>query len=298
MQKIICPAKVNLALRIIDRDENSGYHFLESFVKKINFSDEMIILENQSIDSVKINFLYGQWLLQDSFDEIKFLDSHNNILIKAIEFFEKYSNIIVSNLEIFCKKNIPYGSGLGGGSSDAAEILKFLQKKYNFYFSEEIFSKITFELGSDVNLFFENENLDEILFIDGFGGDIKKIKLDFSFEKFGILIFFPYQTFESKIMYKKFKKKNKFDSSFSKSYRSEIFSGYNSFYNILQEEEKEKIDAFFCEVKKFNGLLSSSLSGSGSACFAIFETNEFAIEAKKKLSILFEDCFMHECNFC
>lgn len=330
MYKALCPAKINLSLRILGKDKKTGYHFLESFIKKIDFSDEIEISFNEKIDFVKVKFSYGDWFLQNNYEDfldeldilqenynyylisvnfldcnriffdksskkIELLDEQNNLLIKAIKFFEKYSGIMVKNLEISCKKNIPYGSGLGGGSSNAAEILKFLQKQYNFYFSEKILQKIPLELGADISLFLENDKKDKVLLIEGFGEKITKVKLG-NFEKFGVLIFFPYKKFNTGLMYKRFKEKDKFDVSNLTDPSSEIFSGYNSFYNVLNENEKKEIDFFLEKTRGLEGFVSCGLSGSGSACFAIFENLELANDAKNDI-LKITNGFLQTCKF-
>ena len=151
--KIFCPAKINLSLRIVSKDPISGYHLLETFMKKINFYDEIILKKNKNLNHCEIDFSYGKWF--SKFSKLKNnqtfekIDQKNNLISKAIKFFEKYSLKKVHGFEIFCQKNIPYGSGLGGGSSNAASILKFFQQYYDYYFDfneKSIQEKVVLEI--------------------------------------------------------------------------------------------------------------------------------------------------------
>jgi 4-diphosphocytidyl-2-C-methyl-D-erythritol kinase len=289
--RLFSPAKINLSLRITSRDPKSGYHLLESFMKKINLQDEILIRENKNLNTYEINFSYGEWFFEfsksnKSNDDNEFpekIDQKNNLISKAIKFFEKYSEKKVFGLQIHCHKNIPYGSGLGGGSSNAASILKFLQKHYKHHFDQKFLQeKISLEVGSDVLFFLNDCKQNEILFLQGIGGDFESVKTNFSFENFGVLIFYPYKKFDTKEMYKKFSEKNKFDEISNIDSNNFDFSSYNAFYSILENIERKEIDYFLKETKSYPGLISSGLSGSGSACFAVFQNQIFCENAKKE----------------
>jgi 4-diphosphocytidyl-2-C-methyl-D-erythritol kinase len=60
---------------------------------------------------------------------------------------------ITKGIEIEIRKNIPLGAGLGGGSSDAASVLKGLNKLWNLNFSKEELLNLGREIGSDVPFF-------------------------------------------------------------------------------------------------------------------------------------------------
>ncbi len=74
-----------------------------------------------------------------------------------IKFFEITN--IKEKIKIRIKKNIPIGSGLGGGSSNAARVLLSLNQIFNYPLQEETLFEIGKELGSDVNLFLREEKL-------------------------------------------------------------------------------------------------------------------------------------------
>ena len=110
-------AKVNLSLNVIKRLP-SNHHKIESLITFVQFSDEIKI---KSIDAAKhkISFL-GKFS--------KGIGTKNTV-IKLLNLLEKKQLIKNKKFEIKVTKNIPQKSGMGGGSMNAACILKYLIKK-------------------------------------------------------------------------------------------------------------------------------------------------------------------------
>lgn len=138
--KILSEAKINLTLDIIGKLPQN-YHYIKSIVLKIPLFDE-------------ITFDYSDK------DEIIF----ENITIENSN-IEKVLSLFFSKIEkkdkffIKIKKYIPVGSGLGGGSSNAAKLLLLLNKIYNYPYSYEDLISLAEKIGSDVPLFLRNEKL-------------------------------------------------------------------------------------------------------------------------------------------
>ena len=114
MQPLNCKsfAKLNLCLHILDRRKD-GYHNLESIFCIIDFYDTLSFQKN---NSTKLNF-------KTNSNEI---DSTYNLVTKA---YDLISNLYdIEGIDIFLDKKIPIGSGLGGGSSNAAVTLLALNE--------------------------------------------------------------------------------------------------------------------------------------------------------------------------
>ena len=107
-------AKINLSLNVIRRLPGN-YHKIESLITFVQFSDEIKI---KSIDAAKhkISFL-GKFS--------KGIGTKNTV-IKLLNLLEKKQLIKNKKFEIKVTKNIPQKSGMGGGSMNAACILKYL----------------------------------------------------------------------------------------------------------------------------------------------------------------------------
>lgn len=132
-------AKINLGLEVVGRRED-GYHNLKTIFQTVGLFDTIEIRENST----------GKVTLSGDDDSLPW-DERNTISRAFTAFFKK--NSLSRGFDVFVKKKIPPGSGLGGGSSNAAVILLFL----NEYFKKEIKTKeliaIAAEIGADVPFF-------------------------------------------------------------------------------------------------------------------------------------------------
>ncbi len=169
----LAPAKLNLFLHVVGRKAN-GYHLLQSLFTKINVYDELQINISQSDSGKNI-------IKVNTVPEIVNLKESDNLCYKAAEQILLYNNINNSNnnknsqkflITINLKKNIPNGAGLGGGSSDAAMVLKILNNKLHLHLSENILLQIAQNLGADVP-FFIKEN--KHYFVEGIGEQLTEI---------------------------------------------------------------------------------------------------------------------------
>ena len=130
-------AKINLSLDIVSKREN-GYHNLKMIMHTVNLYDKLNIYEtNNGNFSIKTNLSY---LPNDD----------RNIIYKTYKEFYDYTKIKPAGMKVTLKKVIPVCAGLGGGSSDAAAFLKFLNEYNNNILSEEELYKMGEKLGADV----------------------------------------------------------------------------------------------------------------------------------------------------
>ena len=114
--KIRSNAKINLALNIVGK--KGSLHKIESIVSFLNLHDEILIKIIKSKNH-KIKFI-GKFA-----NKIK----SNNTIFKLFEIIDKKKFLRKVKFKIIIKKRIPSKAGLGGGSMNAASILKFLIKK-------------------------------------------------------------------------------------------------------------------------------------------------------------------------
>ena len=139
IHKLISPAKINLNLKVIKFDKNLQKHKLSSQIAIIKLHDVIEIKPSNDLSVI----------YRDTNKKKIFVK--NDIIKKTIKYFDKkYKK--KSKFNILVDKKIPIGYGIGGGSSNAASILKYLYKFYkinpqNFFYDAP-------ELGSDVLLFF------------------------------------------------------------------------------------------------------------------------------------------------
>lgn len=133
------PAKVNLFLRVlIKRDD--GYHDIVSVMQPISLYDE-IILEMENGSGIIV-----------SCDNANVPCDRTNLAYRAAEEFFRTTGIN-KRLSIKIKKDIPVAAGLGGGSSNAATVLKALNEITSQNISTDNLIKIGAGIGSDVPFF-------------------------------------------------------------------------------------------------------------------------------------------------
>ena len=113
--KILAPAKLNLFLKVVNKRKD-GYHNIKTGVTFLNLYDEVLIETSRKKQNY-INY-FGPFAPKRK----KF----NNDIIKKLLRFIYFEEKKKFYLKIKIKKNIPFNSGLGGASADAAAILRAL----------------------------------------------------------------------------------------------------------------------------------------------------------------------------
>ena len=130
-------AKLNLTLDVLDKRED-GFHNLSSIMQPISVCDDLELTIGSGED----------WKLTCSDAAIP--TDAKNLAWKAAEVFYKAAGKDPGGLTIDITKRIPAGGGLGGGSADAAAVLRGLNQLEENFFSQEKLEEIALEIGSDV----------------------------------------------------------------------------------------------------------------------------------------------------
>ena len=131
-------AKINLGLEILNK-RNDGFHSIKTIMTKISLFDE-IDIRKSSKNSV----------IQDGIDE------ENNLVTNILNFMQdKYFD---EKLEINIRKNIPYSSGLGGGSSNSASVIKGLNEFLRLNLDSKEMFDIALKFGSDIPFFLSSSS--------------------------------------------------------------------------------------------------------------------------------------------
>ncbi|MCD7859794.1 MAG: 4-(cytidine 5'-diphospho)-2-C-methyl-D-erythritol kinase [Firmicutes bacterium] len=130
-------AKVNLTLDVLGRRPD-GYHDLRSVFQTVSVRDDLAL----DIGTGK------PWRLQCSKEGIPC--DERNLAWKAAKLFCELAKVEPEGLEIRITKRIPSEAGLGGGSADAAAVLRALNRHYGSPFSVGALAEIGAQVGSDV----------------------------------------------------------------------------------------------------------------------------------------------------
>ena len=140
--RILAPAKINLGLRIVGV-RSDGYHELDSLFLPLDLAD---ILEVRSADSP-----HSEIALRV---EGRAPHDASNLAARAAEAFAKAAGTPL-RVEIALAKRIPMAAGLGGGSSDAAAVLRALAEQHPGRVSPAELARLALSLGADVPFFLE-----------------------------------------------------------------------------------------------------------------------------------------------
>ncbi|MDC1381992.1 4-(cytidine 5'-diphospho)-2-C-methyl-D-erythritol kinase [Candidatus Puniceispirillum sp.] len=138
MIEVLAPAKINLFLRVCGKN-NLGLHLLDSLVAFTEFGDQLTI-EPANED---------RFTLVGDFSGVIKVSTKNNLVMRALNAFRDAGGAFVQS-HITLKKKIPVGAGLGGGSTDAAALLRALNKHSPKPLEEKQLYDIAVTLGADV----------------------------------------------------------------------------------------------------------------------------------------------------
>lgn len=276
------PAKVNLTLEIVKKLPN-GYHELRTVMAKLrNIFDEITIKFHPNKSGI---------IIKSNSKNIPL--GKENICRKAAEkYFEKIKKQAGIVIEI--KKEIPVCAGLGGGSSDAAAVLKILNKFYKNKISDKELEKIASQTGKDIPFFLSSKNA---AFLDRMGDRIKNSselpKLYFLIVNPGIRISTSWafgETHEHRNLGDKGISVKMFQYIQKRDIDKIISNLYNDFEPVI--EKKYPI------IKKVKdnlinlGASSALMTGSGSTIFGIFKDKKTVSKAKKTMKKYYPDFFV------
>jgi len=246
-------AKINLGLNILQK-RNDGYHELETIFYPIGLKDGLEFIENKKN---KIVFSSSGLALN--------IDPEENIVVKAYRLLAADHSL--PGLDIHLHKVIPFGAGLGGGSSDAA----FLLKGLNDYFELGLFvsqlKKYALKLGADCSFFLENKPA----FACGIGEQLQTI--NFSLDGYFIVLVKPPFGVGTKEAYLGIKpqlpKLSLIDS---------IKHSGDKWLNCIVNDFETSVFPLFpaiAEIKSKlieSGAVYAAMSGSGSSVFGLFKS--------------------------
>jgi 4-diphosphocytidyl-2-C-methyl-D-erythritol kinase len=160
--RILAPAKINLYLRIVGRRAD-GYHLLDSLMVPVSLYDEILIeterVTETEIESGEQRTESGERRAGSEGAKINVIcddptvpGDETNLAYKAAALLCKEAGV-QAKITIDLRKHIPSGAGLGGGSSDAAAVLKAVNTLLSLGFTEPQLCTFAVRLGADVPFF-------------------------------------------------------------------------------------------------------------------------------------------------
>ena len=259
-------SKINLSLSI-NKKFKKGLHDIQSYFCLINLFD---IIEIKRIkkkkDIIKFKGRFAQ--------NVKKKENSVKTVLRIL----RQKNLIKNNYLIIIDKKIPVFAGLGGGTSNAACLVRhFVKKKIN----KDLFEILSKKIGSDLNLFQHNQ---------GFLENLKTIRrLKKSYNLFFLLVYTNIKSSTRDIYSKvsKFSTKSKYN--YQKINNKEKFiSLLKNSKNDLQfivEKKYPKIKNLILKIGEKKGCYFSRITGSGSVCYGIFQSEKTAKFALKRIKL-------------
>ena len=267
-------SKVNIGLKILNKRAD-GYHNIHTIFQEIDFYDNIILKKRNSGCSFTSNV---DWLS----------NNESNLCVKAWQCLVDRFGIAGISIEL--QKNIPPGSGLGGGSSNAACILKGLIQLYNLNISLNDLLKIGSSIGADVPFFINGG----CQIGSGIGDQL--VKVDHKIKNTFLLVM-PEIHIGTKTTFKNFKKildYNKEKVNFADFIKKDKF-----LFKFFENDFETIIVPAYPDIgqikKKLlnHGAVFSSLSGTGSTVYGVFDDEAKAISAESLFKVNYKTCIAH-----
>ena len=270
--KIKSYCKINLSLKVL-RKLNSGYHNIISLITFCDLHDVISISKIRNLKD-KINFS-GKFK--------RGINKKSNTITEVLNLLRNKKLLENQAFKINIKKNIPHGSGLGGGSSNAADLLNYCNLKMKLKLNKNKIKKLASQIGSDVPVNLERKNT----FLTGKKDKILRFSQKF---KLNLLIVYPNLICSTKKIYQKNKKISfsKRQPSFSAISNKKLINFLKSEHNDLEKTVIKiypRVKKIIDYIKSQKGCYFSRITGSGSACIGIFSNMKNAIYAQKLIKL-------------
>ena len=270
--KIKSFCKINLSLKVIKK-LNNGYHNIISLITFCDLHDVISISKTKSSKD-KLSFS-GKFK--------KGINKKSNTVTKILNLLRRAKLLENQAFKINIRKNIPHGSGLGGGSSNAANLLNYFNSNMKLKLGKKKIKQLANQIGFDVPINLERQNT----LLTGKKDEILRLNQKF---KLNLLIVYPNLICSTKKIYKKNKK-------IGLSTPQSFFHVKNNkkLINILKNENNDleeavikiypKVKKIIDYIKSIKGCYFSRITGSGSACIGIFSNMKNAIYARKLIKL-------------
>jgi len=256
--KFTAPAKINLALKITGKNDD-GYHLLDSAIVFTEWGDEITITQSDEFrltaEGAYSNIFTASLLSTDR--------GAPNLIVRAV--YALINNrTIVPQVHVHVNKVIPSGAGLGGGSADAASVMCALNDYWEMDLSIDELCAIGLTIGAELPVCIRGHSAR----VTGIGDKVDATDI----AQHTLLIVWPDQPLMTK----------------------DVFAKYDPSHNEIWDNDLTpaaislcpEIEDIITQLRLSNGCQSASMTGSGSACFGIFETMDLAKAASKN----FKNC--------
>lgn len=271
------PAKINLALDVLSKRPD-GYHDVAMIMQTVALYDTISV--RSGFEGIKLTS-----------DSSKIPIDETNIAYKAAHYLSTKYNV-KRGAHIHIEKRIPVAAGLAGGSTDAAAVLKLLNKAWDLKLSKVELMDAGKKLGSDVPFCIQGGTC----LAEGLGEKLTVIK---SMSDCYILLAKPNISVSTQEVYQslnlnEIEERPNIPAILQAIENQDIMGISNSMVNVL-ETVTTKMHPIIVELKQKlmeNGAIGSIMSGSGPTVFGVFEDMATAYGAYDNIKTLVNEIFV------
>lgn len=253
-------AKINLGLHVINKRED-GFHNIETIFYPIGFSDILECVENKAYAKHnKCVFVQHGLHISGNID--------TNLVVRAYKLLDNEFDL--PPVLVHLNKLLPMGAGLGGGSSDAAYMLKMLNELFGLRLTNTALENKASALGSDCPFFIQNKPA----YLFGKGHELEPFDLSLA-GKYLVLVNTGAHS-NTALAYKYVKRRDVFneEQSIKRLIKSPVSVWKDAVVNDFEVSVFESIPKLK-QVKQWlyqQGAVYASMSGSGASMFGLFDS--------------------------
>ncbi len=249
-------AKINLGLHVINKRDD-GFHNIETVFYPVPLCDMLEVVTLKTNDEFRFN-ASGLEVAGATDD---------NLILKAFNLLKADFNLPATDIHLH--KKIPMGAGLGGGSADAAFMLKLLNEKYELHLTNEQLKVYASQLGSDCTFFIDNTPS----YLFGKGHELKPYNI--SLKGWHLVLLYPKVHSNTALAYKNVQRRETLHETSNlfhalqqpvEQWKNTVFNDFEtsvfSVFPQLASLKQELYDA---------GATFALMSGSGSSLFGLFK---------------------------
>ncbi len=264
-------AKINLGLDILAKRED-GYHELRTILQTIDFGDELTFRTTPE----------GQEGIQLTTNRTDIPKGSENLVYRAAALMAEQAPRGSGGVAIQLDKRVPPGMGLGGGSADAAAVLRALDRLWRLELPEADLHRLARSIGMDVPFFLHGGTALAV----GRGDEVFPLGLELDWPIVLILPDFGVSTAATYANLRLTKRRSELTLLHNFAWRSpSVRDGLGELVNHLEGATGEH----FASIQKFKqrllecGARGSMMAGSGSAVFGVFQDVDSAQSAADAL---------------
>lgn len=270
-------AKINIALDVVGKRDD-GYHLLKMIMQTVDLYDVIEIIKTDLDIKLNCNKPYVP-------------TDERNLAYKAAKLFKETYNI-EDGVSINLIKNIPVSAGMAGGSTDAAGVLKLMNKIFNINASDEELMALGLKLGADVPYCINGGTA----LCEGIGEKITQLK---PFKDKIVVIVKPPFGVSTKEVYRDFDLSKvifhpRTEDIMKAMENDDIHFVANNMKNLLENVtlRKHRVILNIKELMKYYDALGTMMSGSGPTVFAFFDDMLKAQVCYDEMKKKYKDVFL------